>query len=240
MCCVTEAGSYLRRIHSCITQLKAQGPSRVKKKKKDEEGSVQVEGSGASEGARHAPNHLFQHLDPGCAQRIQLRGKRSMNLKYEPASEPLHITRPRHAGVQDRERRQRVAPRSKPLRTHRLGLTAYPWFWFSPPPNDPIRPMSTDSRIAPARTARSGRDCTPHSFPCALSAGEDEMEGTNAVRCAEGAAAPSLSANIARPAAAAHTRATLCTPILRIEGVVVCWWKEDSLWMSVIIDHQMC
>jgi len=36
--CGTEAGSYLRRIDSCITQLKAQGPSgpvtRVKKKKR--------------------------------------------------------------------------------------------------------------------------------------------------------------------------------------------------------------
>ena len=29
MCCVTEAGSYLRLIDSCITQLKAQGPSRT-------------------------------------------------------------------------------------------------------------------------------------------------------------------------------------------------------------------
>ena len=29
MCCATEAGSYLRFINSCITQLKAQGPSRT-------------------------------------------------------------------------------------------------------------------------------------------------------------------------------------------------------------------
>ena len=38
MCCGTEAGSYLRLIDSCITQLKAQRPlgpvTRVKKKKK--------------------------------------------------------------------------------------------------------------------------------------------------------------------------------------------------------------
>ena len=29
MCCGTEAGSYFRRIDSCITQLKGQGPSRT-------------------------------------------------------------------------------------------------------------------------------------------------------------------------------------------------------------------
>ena len=36
MCCGTEAGSYLRRIDSCITQLKAQGPSRTCNEKKEE------------------------------------------------------------------------------------------------------------------------------------------------------------------------------------------------------------
>jgi len=34
---VTEAGSYLRRIDSCITQLKAQGPSRTCNESKEEE-----------------------------------------------------------------------------------------------------------------------------------------------------------------------------------------------------------
>jgi len=37
MCCGTEAGSYLRRIDSCITQLKAQGPSRTCNESKAEE-----------------------------------------------------------------------------------------------------------------------------------------------------------------------------------------------------------
>jgi len=32
-----EAGSYLRRINSCITQLKAQGPSRTCNESKEEE-----------------------------------------------------------------------------------------------------------------------------------------------------------------------------------------------------------
>ena len=37
MCCDTEAGSYLRLIDSCITQLKVQGPSRTCNESKEEE-----------------------------------------------------------------------------------------------------------------------------------------------------------------------------------------------------------
>ena len=37
MCCGPEAGSYLRLIDSCITQLKAQGPSRTCNESKEEE-----------------------------------------------------------------------------------------------------------------------------------------------------------------------------------------------------------
>ena len=37
MCCGTEAGSYLRLIDSCITQLKAQGPSRTCNESTEEE-----------------------------------------------------------------------------------------------------------------------------------------------------------------------------------------------------------
>ena len=37
MCCGTEAGSYLRLIDSCITQLKAQGASRTCNESKEEE-----------------------------------------------------------------------------------------------------------------------------------------------------------------------------------------------------------
>ena len=40
MCCGTEAGSYLRLIDSCITQLKAQGPSRTCNESKEEEVST--------------------------------------------------------------------------------------------------------------------------------------------------------------------------------------------------------
>jgi len=37
MCCGTEAGSYLRLIDSCITQLEAQGPARTCDESKEEE-----------------------------------------------------------------------------------------------------------------------------------------------------------------------------------------------------------
>jgi len=37
MCCGTEAGSHLRLIDSCITQIKAQGPSRTCTESKEEE-----------------------------------------------------------------------------------------------------------------------------------------------------------------------------------------------------------
>ena len=43
LCCGTEAGSYLRLIDSCITQLKAQGPSRTCNASKEEE---ECDGSG--------------------------------------------------------------------------------------------------------------------------------------------------------------------------------------------------
>ena len=43
MCCGSEAGSYLRRIDSCITQLKAEGPSRTCNESKEEAGHAGVE-----------------------------------------------------------------------------------------------------------------------------------------------------------------------------------------------------
>jgi len=42
MCCGTEAGSYLRLIDSCITQRKAQGPSRICNESKEEEEEEEV------------------------------------------------------------------------------------------------------------------------------------------------------------------------------------------------------
>ena len=42
MCCGTEADSYLRQIVSCITQLKAQGPSRTCNESKEETSACEV------------------------------------------------------------------------------------------------------------------------------------------------------------------------------------------------------
>ena len=42
MGCGTEAGSYLRRIDSCVTRLKAQGPSRTCNESKEEEGETVI------------------------------------------------------------------------------------------------------------------------------------------------------------------------------------------------------
>ena len=89
--CGTEAGSYLRLIHSCITQLKAQGPSRTCNESKEEEEGVGVAGvrglrvDSGKQGVRmklesfqgetvyrfplfhahthiHTPTHLISHL----------------------------------------------------------------------------------------------------------------------------------------------------------------------------------
>ena len=57
MCCGTEAGSYLRLIDSCITQLKAQGPSRTCDESKEEE-EEQVR-----EGVREAGSKIRQEID---------------------------------------------------------------------------------------------------------------------------------------------------------------------------------
>ena len=48
MCCGSETGSYLRLIDSCITQLKAQGPSRTCNESKEEEEEEEVEGVGSA------------------------------------------------------------------------------------------------------------------------------------------------------------------------------------------------
>ena len=42
MCVGTEAGSYFRRIDSCITQLKAQGPARTCNESKEEDLGAEV------------------------------------------------------------------------------------------------------------------------------------------------------------------------------------------------------
>ena len=45
-CCGNEEGSYLRYIESCITQTKAQGPSRTCNESKEEEERIRVQDFG--------------------------------------------------------------------------------------------------------------------------------------------------------------------------------------------------
>jgi len=47
MCSGTEVGSYLRLVDSCITQLKAQGPSRTCNESKEEEEEEDMNTGGA-------------------------------------------------------------------------------------------------------------------------------------------------------------------------------------------------
>ena len=70
----TEAGSYLRRIDSCITQLKAQGPSRTCDESKEvvvgvvfrgvRDSGFRVQGLGFEFGIRHQPTQLCRRLSP--------------------------------------------------------------------------------------------------------------------------------------------------------------------------------
>jgi len=48
MCCGTEAGSHLRLIDCCITQLTAQGPSRTCNENKEEEEEEEDQGGASS------------------------------------------------------------------------------------------------------------------------------------------------------------------------------------------------
>jgi len=50
MCCGTEAGSYLRLIDSCITQLTAQGPSRTCNESEEEEKTAESDHARVLEG----------------------------------------------------------------------------------------------------------------------------------------------------------------------------------------------
>ena len=59
LCCVTEAGSYLRLIDFCITQLKAQGPSRTYNESKEKE-----------EEHLHARGGVVAHHEHGLRVRI--------------------------------------------------------------------------------------------------------------------------------------------------------------------------
>ena len=61
MCSGSEAGSYLRLIDSCITQLKAQGPSRTCNESKEEEEGYHRE---LEDGDELGQGRLVHHVRP--------------------------------------------------------------------------------------------------------------------------------------------------------------------------------
>ena len=64
MCSGSKAGSYLSLIDSCITQLKAQGPSRTCNQSKEEVSSDRRLPSGGLVRTLKAPNPTTPHLSP--------------------------------------------------------------------------------------------------------------------------------------------------------------------------------
>jgi len=90
MCCGAEAGSYLRLIDSCITQLKAQGPSRTcNESKEEEEGFRRGKPRAPWEAARlrdSGEQHPLIQLAP--AHRHQ---KHTHHLTTPRAARPVHV-----------------------------------------------------------------------------------------------------------------------------------------------------
>jgi len=77
MFCGTEAGSYLRLIDSCITQLKAQGPSRTcNESKKEKWGAGMVPGWRVSTDSRRGGGGAYQdangRIEEPVAQRVHV------------------------------------------------------------------------------------------------------------------------------------------------------------------------
>jgi len=72
MCCGTEAGSYLRLIDSCITQLKAHGPSRTCNESKEEEREVYRRADLADDVQDHV---LRGHAREEIALHLRARGR---------------------------------------------------------------------------------------------------------------------------------------------------------------------
>jgi len=90
LCCGNEAGSYLRLIDSCITQLKAQGPAlgpvtRVKKKKKKKNGAPLLSFFPARINLQ-IPGVRARHV--GVASRLAARGRGRQPCLFRTALHP--------------------------------------------------------------------------------------------------------------------------------------------------------
>ena len=87
MCSGSEAGSYLRLIDSCITQLKAQGPSRTCNESKEEEEDKTVTAGGGQDELFDAAfsNYFFFFFTLVTGPRRCLSLKLSDTRVYEPS-----------------------------------------------------------------------------------------------------------------------------------------------------------
>ena len=84
MCSGSEAGSYLRLIDSCLTQLKAQGPSRTCNESKEEEATWTALSIGGLEAKSAAAGGLSSESTcSACTRKIDVRlpGKGYSNLR---------------------------------------------------------------------------------------------------------------------------------------------------------------
>jgi len=82
--CGTEAGSYLRLIHSCITQLKAQGPSRTCNERK-------------ASGSKHAASFPGLMRMPGQSTQVPLMWMTGQSLMWMPGQSTQVQSGPKHA-----------------------------------------------------------------------------------------------------------------------------------------------
>jgi len=138
MCCGTEAGSYLRLIDSCITQVKAQGPSRTCNERKEKEG---LSGTlGRWDGTIWLRCHALQ---PEREQREEIallvvpRPVGALTLQVPPSRshsrQPDEISAAREQTA--RVRSQRIRIQSTPMNHPALHSTPLPALPLPLPPN---------------------------------------------------------------------------------------------------------
>ena len=156
--CGTEAGSYLRLIDSCITQIKAQGPSRTYNESKEEEASLSARASSAAapiatcsakKEGKQVKQLLHQPLSAAaptatCSTRagIQLQTRTVKQLLHQPLSvkpmlhQLLAVNPPRMQAHPPRcTLRNRCCRtiRPRPLPVQRAEAPELPWREAGPP-----------------------------------------------------------------------------------------------------------
>jgi len=133
MCSGSEAGSYLRPIDSCITQLKAQRPSGTCNESKEEEEDEEASGIQKNLNPREYRKRWTSIGAPGCiSPALDLPGASRLCIQH---LQDLHHLRESLHQLQDRPDAQtcvkhkqllREAPRTSWFESLRLGTTQHP------------------------------------------------------------------------------------------------------------------